>query len=161
MQFLQTLVQLPSQLKHHAAQCPKKQPSRDELLSLRPKISEMSTFIISLGNKGSLDLLSECSIYGMFDKDYAPNTPQGWIKWLGGLDTYIEDKTGVQSTSIVPSGDVEVVEIEYSQHIKTHGSWWDKAWFSVGKTPITPLRLGVGLMALRLVRLEMQKRRSK
>ena len=158
-QFTTMLKSLRPTFQKKIQECPKISPTPESLTFLKTQLLDGKDFFLSLGQKGSLDFIENCALYGMLDKDNVPEKPRDWAILVAGLLTNVEmaeranqaavnnvvNRTNVNTTmpnmnaNFIPDA-TEVVNVVVETGT-TALSWWQRPWVSPLGVDITPNRI--------------------
>ena len=155
-QFTTMLRSLKPTFQKKIQECPKISPTPESLTFLKSQLLDGKAFFLSFGQKGSLDFIENCALYGMLDKDNVPESPREWAVLVAGLLTNVEmaeranqaavnnvvNRTNVNTTmpnanaNFIPDT-TEIVDVV----VETGGqalSWWQRPLISPFGVGITP-----------------------
>ena len=161
--FIEQLNNLTPLIQRQLDNCPQVMPNRQQLIALRPGLNAARSWILSRGQDGNLNVLNECTIFGLLDKNNLPNGVTGWGNWMLNLETQVNVAIASQNSESANVVNRNLVNERFLNNSNGNSnssfvnratdvisntanevvSWWNSPMFSIYDYRVTPLNMAI------------------
>jgi hypothetical protein len=159
--FINQVSNIAPTIRRQLQECPQIMPNRDQLIGLKPKLNALKAWFASRGQDGNLSVLSDCTVFGLLDKENLPTNVIGWTNWALNLDAQVNSaiaSVNVEGANVVnrnlvndrflntPNANESFVNTASNAIANTANQvlgWWNKPIFQVYTYSVTPMNLAI------------------